>query len=183
MVASVSDNPLGAPNFAPMKKMMISCVMALSAAGASAQQSGLGLGIMLGEPTGISAKVWTGGTNAVAMGLAWGGLGAPGGYFHLHGDYLWHKMDLIPVSQGKMPLYFGVGARLRVWDSGGYRDNGRWVDKDGSRAEIGVRLPVGVAYLFDGAPVDIFLEVVPVLDLIPSTDVTFNAALGARYWF
>ena len=49
--------------------------------------------------------------------------------------------------------------------------------------DLGVRFPVGIAYLFDGAPVDVFLEVVPTLNLIPDTDVDLDAAIGARYWF
>jgi hypothetical protein len=31
--------------------------------------------------------------------------------------------------------------------------------------------------------VDIFLEVVPILDLAPKTDFKINAAIGARYFF
>jgi len=48
---------------------------------------------------------------------------------------------------------------------------------------LAVRIPVGIDYLFSDAPVDIFLEVVPMLDLIPKTKFQFNAALGARYFF
>jgi hypothetical protein len=42
---------------------------------------------------------------------------------------------------------------------------------------------VGLAYLFDGAPVDVFLEAAPTMSLIPDTDFDFDAAIGARYWF
>jgi len=48
---------------------------------------------------------------------------------------------------------------------------------------LGLRLPVGLTYLFDGAPVDLFLEAVPSLDLLPGTSFDLDAALGARYWF
>src|SRR5690625_2305144 len=38
-----------------------------------AQQAGdgVGIGFMVGEPTGLSLKSWTGGNNAFDMGLAW----------------------------------------------------------------------------------------------------------------
>ena len=49
--------------------------------------------------------------------------------------------------------------------------------------QLGVRVPLGLAYLFQTAPVDIFLEIVPILDFIPETDFRINAALGARYYF
>ena len=48
---------------------------------------------------------------------------------------------------------------------------------------VGIRFPVGSAYLIDGAPVDVFFELVPTLDLVPATSVDLDFALGARYWF
>ena len=68
-----------------------------------------------------------------------------------------------------LPLYFGVGGRLRLRDN---RDD-----------DIGVRIPVGLAYMFADAPFDIFVEVVPILDLVPDTDFDLNAALGGRFYF
>jgi hypothetical protein len=37
--------------------------------------------------------------------------------------------------------------------------------------------------LLDRAPVEIFLEIVPGLDLIPGTDFDLDGAIGARYYF
>ena len=148
---------------------------------AKAQDSGFGLGFMLGDPTGISGKYWIGGDRALAFGLAWGVW--HGGYVHVHGDYLFHKMELISVSKGKLPLYYGPGLRIRSWNDGRYWKHGRYYDYDGSRMDVGVRFPVGLAYLFDGAPVDVFFELVPTLDLIPATGLELDAAFGARYWF
>jgi hypothetical protein len=50
-------------------------------------------------------------------------------------------------------------------------------------ARLGARIPVGLEYIFPDQHFDIFLEVVPLLDLIPDTDFTLNAAIGARYFF
>ncbi len=147
---------------------------------ARSQSSGFGAGIMVGDPTGLSWKLWVGGDRALAGGLAWSF--AHEGYFHMHVDMLFHKMDLIPVSKGKLPLYFGPGLRLRSWGDDGYWHNGKHYEDDG-HVDLGVRFPVGLAYLFDGAPADIFLEVVPTLDLVPATDFDLDAAIGARYWF
>lgn len=162
-----------------MKKLLLSFALLCTVFSASAQSSGFGLGIMLGEPTGISAKYWMGGDRALAFGLAWGGLGSAGGYLHVHGDYLFHNFSLINVSQGKLPLYFGPGLRMRTWSGDRYWNN----DKTSGQSRIGIRFPVGLSYLFDGAPVDVFLEVVPTLDLIPGTSFDLDAAIGARYWF
>jgi len=168
------------PNFATMK-WFLSLLLLASSGTLRAQDSGFGLGFMLGEPTGISGKYWISGDKALDFGVAWGLF--HGGYLHVHGDYLFHKMELIKVSKGRLPLYYGPGLRVRSWNDGRYWKHGRYYDYQGSRVDIGVRFPVGLAYLFEGAPVDVFLEVVPTLDLVPATGLEFDAAFGARYWF
>lgn len=130
-----------------------------------AQGNGVGLGLIIGEPTGISFKYWTGSTTAFDAALAWSFIDE--GAFHIHGDYLFHNMRLISVPEGTLPFYYGIGARIKT-------------AKD---AKLGIRVPLGLAYLFSNAPVDIFLEVVPILDLTPQTDFSINAAIGARYFF
>ena len=136
---------------------------------------------MLGSPTGLSAKYWISGDRAIDGGLAWGVW--RGSYIHLHADYLFHNMELLKVAKGKLPLYYGPGLRMRSWSGGRYWHKGEWRDYDGSYVDLGVRFPVGLAYLFDGAPVDVFVELVPTLDLIPATSFDLDAAIGARYWF
>ncbi len=44
-------------------------------------------------------------------------------------------------------------------------------------------MPVGISYEFEKTPVELFLEVVPMLDLIPSTEVDMGGAVGFRYYF
>jgi len=129
------------------------------------QDKGIGIGIILGEPTGISAKYWTHSTGAFDGAAAWSFIDE--GAFHIHVDYLLHNFDLIKVPEGRLPFYYGIGGRIKA-------------SKD---ARIGARVPLGLAYLFNNAPVDIFLEIVPLLDLVPKTSFTINAAIGARYYF
>jgi len=78
--------------------------------------------------------------------------------------------SLIQVDKGRLPFYYGIGGRMKFSENN--NDN-----------FIGVRVPFGLAYIFETAPVDIFFELVPVLDLAPDTDFDFNAALGVRYFF
>jgi len=131
----------------------------------NAQSKGIGLGLIIGEPTGISFKYWTGSTTAFDAALAWSFIDE--GAFHIHGDYIFHNMRLISVPEGTLPFYYGIGARI----------------KTANDTKLGVRVPLGLAYLFSNAPVDIFLEFVPILDLTPKTDFSINAAIGARYFF
>lgn len=49
-------------------------------------------------------------------------------------------------------------------------------------AVIGFRIPVGMSYIFEEAPLDLFLELAPSLNLAPSTDLEMNGALGIRIY-
>jgi len=131
----------------------------------SSQQKDFGLGIILGEPTGVSAKLWTSSENAFDFAAAWSFQGD--GNLLLQADYVWHIFRLIPVESGRLPFYVGVGTEV-VFDDD---------------PVLGVRVPLGLDYLFANAPVDIFVELVPILRLAPSTDFDFAGGIGARYWF
>ncbi len=130
-----------------------------------AQSNGFGLGIILGEPTGVSFKYWTGDNSAFDGAAAWSFI--DGGAFHIHADYILHTFNLIHVSTGRLPLYYGIGGRIKLHD----------------KSRIGVRVPFGLVYIFDNTPVDVFFEIVPILDLAPKTDFKINAAIGGRYYF
>lgn len=153
------------------------CAAALSATlatSAAAETSTFGLGIILGEPTGIGAKAFLNSGNALAFGLAWSLEGD--NELHVQGDYLYHNYDLIDVDQGELPLYFGIGGRIKINDG---------KDRNGNDREdnVGIRFPVGLDYIFESAPFDIFMEIVPILDLAPDTDFDLNGAIGGRFWF
>lgn len=139
----------------------------LAPAAAADNSYGFGLGIMVGEPTGLSGKLWLSGTTALDMGAAWS-IDSNSG-FQGQVDYVWHKFDLIKVDKGKLPLYYGIGGRFKAWEN--------------SDDAVGVRIPVGLNYLFESSRFDIFFELVPTLDLTPSTDFDFNGALGGRFFF
>ncbi len=140
-------------------------IIIVSASFIQSQNKEFGLGIIVGEPTGVSFKYWTDNNSAFAGAVAWSFI--DGGALHIHADYILHSFNLIPVESGNLPFYYGIGARIKFLDNAG----------------IGVRVPVGLAYIFDDTPIDIFLEVVPILDLAPKTDFKINAAIGGRYFF
>ncbi len=135
------------------------------AASSLSQDRGFGAGIILGEPTGLSAKAWVSHQNAVDFGLAYSFRGK--GYFHLHADYLWHFPNVIQ-SPERIPLYTGIGGRLAVGSGSGV---------------FGIRIPFGIAYWLSSAPIEFFLEIAPILDLAPATELSGNGGIGARYYF
>ncbi|MBT8378654.1 MAG: DUF3996 domain-containing protein [Ignavibacteria bacterium] len=140
-------------------------IVALVSVSTFAQNKKVGVGIIVGEPTGVSLKYWTSSTTAFDAALAWSFVDE--GAFHIHVDYIFHNFNLIRISDAKVPFYYGIGGRI----------------KTANKSRIGVRVPLGLAYIFNSAPLDIFLEVVPILDLAPKTDFKINAAIGARYFF
>ena len=131
----------------------------------SAQQKDFGVGAVLGEPAGVSVKKWLGVRTALDGALAWSF--ANEGAFHLHADYLVHNFSLIQVSEGKLPVYYGIGARI----------------KSEQEFTVSARLPVGISYLFANSPIDIFFEVALLLDVVPSSKFGVNSGIGARYYF
>ncbi|MCK4321194.1 MAG: DUF3996 domain-containing protein [Candidatus Bathyarchaeota archaeon] len=132
-----------------------------------AQDSGFGLGIIIGEPTGISAKAWVGKYRAICGAAGWSLTEEK--HFHIYGDYIFHNFELIKLEKGKLPIYYGFGCRIKA--------------KEGSNTEIGVRIPLGMDYFIPNTPLDIFFELVPTLDVIPKTDVDINFGLGIRFFF
>jgi hypothetical protein len=145
--------------------------------GSRAQERAFGLGVIVGEPTGLSAKLWTSSTNAFDFGLGWsiGGdrIGRNNIYYsgsrvHFHMDYLWHSFDAIQSTE-RFPLYYGIGGRI---NSGAGYD-----------AAFAVRGVFGIAWMPHNAPVDVFLELVPSLQFTSSSNFAIDAGLGARYYF
>lgn len=127
-------------------------------------QNRFGMGIILGEPTGLSAKLWTGSINAIDFGAAWSF--KDDGHLLLQGDYVWHSY-VDQTSTGKAAFYYGIGGRIIFSDD----------------PLIGARVPLGLDYRFNEAPIDIFAEIVPILDLAPSTNFNLGGGIGVRFWF
>jgi hypothetical protein len=127
----------------------------------------LSAGLMVGEPTGPTVKYFLNDTVAVDAAAGW----SP--YRHasaeLHADILLHDFNLIPVDQGKLPVYVGAGALVR------FRHN---ADDQG-----GIRIPFGISYMFQDIPVDIFAEVGPALIVTPDVRGEIVGGIGARYRF
>jgi hypothetical protein len=147
-----------------MRKYLFIFLLGIVSLNLSAQDSGFGLGIIIGEPTGVSLKTWVSQKNAVDAGIAWS---LTNDWFHIHADYLIHNFELIDVSRGKLPFYFGFGAKIGI----------------GNNFSLGARVPVGLSYLFEDAPLDVFVEVVPALQLINQIGFEMNGGIGIRYWF
>ena len=132
---------------------------------AEAQGRGFGLGIIVDDPTGISTKLWIGKSTAIDAEIAWSHDGDD--FFYLHGDFLFHDQHFSQDVKGKFLTYYGIGAKVEFADSN----------------KVGLRIPLGINYIFPKAPLDVFFEIVPLLDLVPATEGDLKAAIGIRFVF
>lgn len=146
-----------------MKTILISIFLTAFSLSSFSQNSGIGIGVIVGEPTGLTAKMWTSRTTAVDAAAAWSMVG--NGYVHLHADALVHSFA-VKINRGKLPLYMGLGGRVLLAD----------------RPAVGIRVPFGLAYHFYSIPLEIFFEWAPILDLLPATEINYNWAVGIRYY-
>ena len=53
----------------------------------------------------------------------------------------------------------------------------------GSETVISARVPLGISYEFAKTSIELFIEVVPMLDLVPETTVGIAGGAGFRYYF
>ncbi|NJD92287.1 MAG: DUF3996 domain-containing protein [Geobacter sp.] len=157
-----------------IKSAIIALLTVLLSASAVMAQDGFGVGVIVGEPTGISVKKWLGTDRAIDGAAAWSLSGDHN--LQLHADYLVHDFGLLKPGNinGKLPVYVGAGGRILFSDD----SHGRHND-----TVLGVRVPLGISYIMAKAPVDFFVEIVPILDVVPNTEFDINAAIGARFYF
>src|SRR5215831_15890732 len=93
----------------------------------------IGLGFILGDPTGLSGKYWVGPTNAFDFGLGFTNYGPAGncftdnagvtrcqGYFYtsINVDYLWQSNIIRSTAQ--LDWYIGGGGRVDVFGGRGF---------------------------------------------------------------
>lgn len=147
---------------------------------ACAQTTGVGAGLIVGSPTGITAKFWTSKVNAIDFAIGWSNNGTwthfGNGYayyytqslLHLQVDYVWHAFHVIRSSQ-RLPLYYGLGIHF---------DSGNTVP-----TSLGLRAVGGIDWMPHAVPIDVFVEVAPVFYLSPTAGLGLDAGLGARYFF
>ena len=147
------------------------------AAADAVDKGAFGVGIVIGEPTGVTAKLYLDDDTAVQ---AAAGSAFIGGGLQIHGDYLWHPWLLEERDSFALPVYVGPGARLIQYDQG---------DGGDDYFGLGARAVAGFLFDFKEVPLDAFAEVAGVLEVQFGGDeadglgLALNAGLGARYYF
>lgn len=145
--------------------LLLAFLLPVSAQAQLTQQvnKNFGIGAMFGEPTGVTVKVWTGNNVAFDVGGAWS-LANSDADLHLHASMLFHNWF---NNRPNVAFYYGIGGRVLLADD----------------SSLGVRIPFGLTYVMARLPLDLFVEVAPILDLVPDTGFAGNGAVGARIYF
>jgi len=146
-----------------------------------------GLGFVLGDPTGLSAKWWLGPTNSLDAGLGFWGYGVndscwvQNGVTHcerfgyhagtLNLDYLWQSN--IVRGQAQLDWHIGVGGRT-IWFGG----------CTGDCFDLAARMPVGLDLMFANPSfLEVFFELAPALYVVPAFWFDIEGGLGVRFYF
>lgn len=158
---------------------IIAALVALFASVASLQAQpdirGIGVGLMLGEPTGVTLKGALTGNNAwdATVGTSWFG------NLTLQAHYLW---NINAFNSSNAGLYFGVGGVIGIGHGKGvYIKNDKHQEDDNATA-LGAQGVAGFNTIPFRTPVEFFVELDPVVRIAPSAGFNFMAAIGARYY-
>ncbi len=137
-----------------------------------------GFGIILGEPTGLTGKLWLNRENAIDFSVGSSYFGA----LRFTGDYLWH-FDSFDSQVVK--LYAGPGLAIGTGESGGWiykkKDDEYWYRKSDDLG-IGVRGLFGLNIIPKRSPLEIFVELGVLVGLTPRTGASGEAAIGIRFY-
>jgi hypothetical protein len=126
------------------------------------QGGNFGLGVSLGDPMGVTGKLFLSPQHALQFDFGWAPLHHGGG--DLAVTYLFHPATWASTSAFDFLGYLGVGVGLGIWGDGGYGHGGghNWDRNHGhGHTSFGflVRLPVlGLAFHWKKVPLDTALE-------------------------
>ncbi|MDZ7794790.1 MAG: hypothetical protein U5P10_14210 [Spirochaetia bacterium] len=132
--------------------------------GMATAEGNFGLGAMVGEPSGITGKLYLSNNIAVDATVSWSFISDK---LYVHSDYLHHFPGIFGSDIPTLAGYTGIGGMIELKDN----------------PEIGLRIPFGLSFTIPDAPVELFFEIVPMVLLAPETDGALNGGLGARYYF
>jgi hypothetical protein len=138
-----------------------------------------GAGLVLGEPTGLSGKLWVGHLTAVDFGLAF----SFNSYLLVFSDYLWHFSGVFgrrSTFATQLQPYIGVGGMIASSSDGGRK---HFFSNRNDLTAIGLRIPFGIEWRPSRPSLGVFFELVPGMFLIPGTEGSIGGGVGVRYYF
>jgi hypothetical protein len=131
-----------------------------------------GLGVILGDPSGLSAKLKMDQAHSVDGALAYSSGRRSG--LQLHADYLWDHARSWGTTEGPLDMYYGLGGRIITYDEN-YNHKGL--------ISLGPRGSIGLSFNINNPNLEFFGELAAILEIAPSVGVDLDAGIGARIRF
>jgi len=144
-----------------MKKMI---VLLLLTFGLSMSYA-LELGIILGEPTGVSFRQWHGKSLAMDFQLGWS---MKNENFDIHGAYLFHNKTRTRIENKPLIFYYGPGGRLKA---------------SGDEVILGFKFPFGIYHKFRSIPFSLSGELAPGLNIGSEMEFDLLGGISFRFIF
>ncbi|MEO0129623.1 MAG: hypothetical protein ABIL02_05240 [candidate division WOR-3 bacterium] len=139
----------------------------------------LGIGIIIGSPTGFTAKFIMTQRSALAANIGWSLGDNP--KLHLTCDYQFLFPTVLQWTDDmngeqreikNLTPYIGIGGRFKFKE-----------DEPDHNTELNIGLRLGGGAEYKISRFGIFLEIYPVVNILPSTDFDIEGGLGARIYF
>ena len=138
----------------------------------------LGIGIILGEPTGLSFAYRLSRKNFLSTALTWS---VKDDEFRVYMDYYFRKWNLTKdeFKEVDFPVQIGIGLKGGVSNE---KENS-FSTEEKMEAAASLRFPFGMSGVWLNYPFEIFLEIAPGMKLIPEPEFDLDGGLGVRYFF
>lgn len=157
-----------------MKKILLVLLLATLTQVSKAAEGDFGLGIILGGPTGFSGEYRLGGSHSLDFAAAWTTISHTG--THLHSTYLFNQASYGHIEDVPVYWYFGLGGRAIFL-------NEREDKHKNDRVYFGPRAPIGTYITSTDLKFKFFAEAAFTMNVVPSTGLDLDIAIGARYYF
>jgi hypothetical protein len=126
------------------------------------EKSETGLGIVIGEPSGLNGQFFWSSRSAIDVTAAWSWRD----WLFTAVDY--QRYDYIMDAPREWKWTYGVGGYLTFPES----DDGTF----------GLRIPLGLRYHFPHSNIAVWGEFAPALEILPDTSPQLQAGIGITYW-
>jgi hypothetical protein len=149
-----------------MRTLVIVLALVAPLAIAKPARADVGIGLFLGRPTGVDAKIGIGNRSGLDLLFGFDNVFRDGRVVYGHVTYL----ATLFVGRGSsvlVPLRLGIGGALY-----------------GNHPNFGVRAPLELGFKFRGAPVEIYLEIAALLQIVDTpVDLSLQGGAGFRIYF
>jgi len=122
-----------------------------------------GIGIIIGNPTGLNGMLRLSDKSFLEASVAWNIVDTS--YLMITASYVFYSFSF-SIESLNFPIYLGPYVAIIAGDVSG----------------VGIGFEAGVSYFFEQIPLEIFIELIPGITILPETDFFINISIGVRYW-